>query len=402
MAKTRQPHLNLLRGKSRAEKKNRVLAKPWKIVIGIVLGIALLGAGYAGVLFVGQYAINHHLTDVAGVVDPNSDAYNTLARSLLNIPLEQLHLPGVDSRDDGAKKFAAAQDTCQLQTVRLTYPVNAEKISAAQTAGAAHNIIAKMLFAVRLRDTDPAFVASFDGCITAPNQSAPTTLVLHTDNIFPWANREEWGIAQTGFSRDVKTIDKAADASDIEARMIVATGFVEQMRLYFTEREVYEKFFKPLRVLGNATQFAWGIMSIKEADAIDVENHLNTRTSPYYLGTDKEHLLDFTSDDKTKERMTRLTDEKNHYYSYLYGGLQLAQFMAQWKRANFPINDRPEVLATLYNIGFGKSKPNADPKVGGSTLTIADTQYTFGALAFEFYYSGEMLDVFPYTTTTAQ
>jgi hypothetical protein len=37
-----------------------------------------------------------------------------------------------------------------------------------------------------------------------------------------------------------------------------------------------------------------------------------------------------------------------------------------------------------------------NPSVGGSTIAIKEKKYSFGALAFEFYYSGEMVDVFPY------
>jgi hypothetical protein len=143
-------------------------------------------------------------------------------------------------------------------------------------------------------------------------------------------------------------------------------------------------------------------MAIKESAAIDVENHLHEKKSVFYLGSQSEHALDFSSvSDVAKERLARLTDEKNHLFSYLYGGFELAQYRAQWERAGFPIGDRPEILATLYNIGFGKSKPNDHPQVGGSTIRIANTDYTFGALAFEFYYSGEMLDVFPYSVPSS-
>lgn len=357
---------------------------------------------YAGLLFVGFYAVRLHVTDVAGVVDPNSDAYNTLARSLLNIPLDQLHLPSADTRDDGLKKIALAQDRCQLLVVRQTYPKNADRIAAAQTAGAGHDVVAKMLFAVRLRLADKTTLQALDDCLSTPDVAPSAQLTAHQDNIFPWANREEWGVAQTGFSKDKPTIDRAASVIGIESRTIVAAGFVEQMRLYFTQREVYEKFFRPLKVLGTATQFAWGVMAIKEATAIDVERHLRDPNSAYYLGSEKADLLEFSTENHDTERFSRLTDEKNHYYSYLYGGLELAQFIHQWNGSGFDILHRPEILATLYNIGFSRSKPNQNPQVGGSTLTIADTQYTFGALAFEFYYSGEMLDVFPYSVSESQ
>ena len=69
--------------------------------------------------------------------------------------------------------------------------------------------------------------------------------------------------------------------------------------------------------------------------------------------------------------------------------------MHQWENSGYNINDRPEVLATLFNIGFYKSAPKENPEVGGSTITINDRDYTFGGLAYEFYYSGELSGFFP-------
>ena len=40
----------------------------------------------------------------------------------------------------------------------------------------------------------------------------------------------------------------------------------------------------------------------------------------------------------------------------------LALLEAQWKAAGFPIDDRPEILATLYNLGYERSRPHANPK----------------------------------------
>jgi len=90
--------------------------------------------------------------------------------------------------------------------------------------------------------------------------------------------------------------------------------------------------------------------------------------------------------------MTRLTDPHNHYYSYLYTALLLKEEMTQWQSAGYPIDNRPEILATLFNIGFSHSTPNADPQTGGATITINGEDYTFGSLAFSFYYSNELTD----------
>ena len=93
--------------------------------------------------------------------------------------------------------------------------------------------------------------------------------------------------------------------------------------------------------------------------------------------------------------MTRLTDPKNHYYSYLYAGLLIKEEMTQWKNAGFPIDNRPEVLATLFNIGFNHSIPKIEPETGGATFSINGYNYTFGGLAFDFYYSDQLTEDFP-------
>jgi hypothetical protein len=69
--------------------------------------------------------------------------------------------------------------------------------------------------------------------------------------------------------------------------------------------------------------------------------------------------------------------------------------MNQWKQAGFDISKKPDILATLYNIGFVGSKPNANPQSGGAAIRIGNKTYSFGSLALEFYNSNELIDEFP-------
>jgi len=100
-------------------------------------------------------------------------------------------------------------------------------------------------------------------------------------------------------------------------------------------------------------------MGTKRETAIQIEKNLKDSTSPYYLGSTYEHLLDFTTTNIEEERFIRMTDQHNHYGSYLYAGLYLHQIIKQWKNAGFPISNRVDILSTLYNIGFVGSKPNS-------------------------------------------
>lgn len=83
----------------------------------------------------------------------------------------------------------------------------------------------------------------------------------------------------------------------------------------------------------------------------------------------------------------------------MYAAIFLKQMKLQWEKAGFPIADRPEILATLFNVGFPQSVPKSNPRVGGSTIKVNEKEYSFGALAYQFYYSGELHELFPLKAT---
>ena len=95
-------------------------------------------------------------------------------------------------------------------------------------------------------------------------------------------------------------------------------------------------------------------------------------------------------------RFDRITDTKNTYYPYLYAGLFMRQVTEQWKKSGYDIAHRPEVLSTLYNLGFNRSIPKPEPGAGGAPITVNGVEYNFGQLGYEFYYSGELSQEFPY------
>ena len=224
-----------------------------------------------------------------------------------------------------------------------------------------------------------------------------------TTSIFPWMNTEEWLVLREAIAKDSVQIDSAARVTGVESRLIVSCLVGEQIRLFNSSRETYKKVLAPLKILSLESVFSYGVTGIKTFTAREVQRNLVDRDCEFYLGEKYEHLLDFKNDSASGEISydtllinSRLLNYKNHYYSYLYAGLILRQIKVQWERAGFDISDRPEILATLYNVGFWMSKPKADPQVGGSRITVGDHDYTFGSLAYEFYYSGELTETYPY------
>ena len=210
-----------------------------------------------------------------------------------------------------------------------------------------------------------------------------------------WLAQEEWAVIKEAIIRDRESIYKASALLDVNPRLIVSIIMVEQLRLFTDDRELFKRVFAPLKMLGTQSQYSWGVVGIKRETAIEAEENLHVSTSPYYLGTHYENILAFTTDDHESERFARLTDEHNRYYSYLYAAVIIKELEVQWERAGYPITKKPEVIATLFNIGFTHSKPNPMPRAGGAAITIASTTYSFGALANEFYTSSELLTFFP-------
>ncbi len=215
-------------------------------------------------------------------------------------------------------------------------------------------------------------------------------------SLFTWMNISEWNDLKEAIRKDKKVIDSAARNAGVEPRLVVCCLIGEQIRLFNSKREIYKRYIGPLKVLSVESQFSLGVTGIKDFTAMAIERNLKDSNSVFYLGKRYEHLLDFQSENPDTERYYRLVNYRNHYYQYLYTALYLHQVKKQWERAGYDISNRPEILVTLYNVGFYYSVPKPDPKVGGSTINIHDKLYTFGAIGFDFYYSGELAEEFLY------
>ena len=48
--------------------------------------------------------------------------------------------------------------------------------------------------------------------------------------------------------------------------------------------------------------------------------------------------------------------------SLALAALMLTIFRDHWSYSDHPIDDRPEILATLYNLGYERSRPHGAPR----------------------------------------
>jgi hypothetical protein len=366
------------------------------------------------VLVGGFFAIRFHLTDVKGAVDVHSQDFSKMVLGAESIKsVAKADSFKTDSTeflnkqiDDLAKiRELRSKNICAIDAIGYYSPINAKNILATFENTKSDIVVSKMIFAATLRLNEAGRDEEIKKCddkLNLQNVLNDYTALEKKyadavgENVFPWMNDDQWQTIKTAIAKDRDKITRAAQVAGIEPRLIVASAIVEQLRLFHSQRELYKKFFEPLKILGNSNKISWGVMGIKEATAIATENNLKDANSQYYLGQSLENALDFTTSDAATERYQRLTTEGDYYYSYLYGGLYLKEMMTQWEKAGYDIKYRPEIVGTLFNVGFPQSHPNANPKVGGSEISIGEAKYSFGSLAYEFYYSGELLNEFPF------
>lgn len=216
-------------------------------------------------------------------------------------------------------------------------------------------------------------------------------------DICDWNETPEWEVVEGGLEKDAAIIARVAQETGVSPRMIAASVIPEQIRFFTSEREVFKRYFEPLKILGSLSKFSLGVSGIKQETARLVEQHASDPSSPFYPGPDAAELIAYPENvtDRDAALFARLTDEKDHYYSYLYTALYIQEVQAQWERAGFDISGNADVVVTLFNIGFANSQPKADPRAGGAPIHVGGRTYAFGELGGLFYASSELRDVFP-------
>lgn len=212
-----------------------------------------------------------------------------------------------------------------------------------------------------------------------------------------WNESKQYATIRDGLVKDSAVINEVSQQTGVSARLIAATVVPEQLRWFTSDREDFKRIFEPLKILGVAANMTYGIGGFHPDTAKRVEQYTMDTNSPFYAGPGMAALVAYPSKENPKDTNTldRLSDSKDHYYSYLYVALFIKEITNQWARAGYDISNRPDVIVTLYNIGFDRSIPKPNPKIGGANITVNGTRYTYGELGVDFYYSDELTKVFP-------
>ncbi len=348
------------------------------------IGLHLLALFALGIVFAwAVYKIG--LTNDEGGIDPNN-------RYLANYK----EMGGLT---DSSKIYSAQlQNYIQLAVLNRFFPTNAHLIYDADRDMNDPEMVNRMVYAsnMYMQETDNG--KKFTELLQEVNALiARYPASTSTDNAIPWMNDPGWPALKRAMVNDAEKIRKAGEITGVDPRLIAACTVGEQIRLFNSHREDVKRYLGPA-VMSVQSQFSLGVNGIKDFTAAAVERNLKDSTSVYYMGKKYEHILDYDTSqmhDLTTARFNRLVDYRDHLYSFIYAGCILHQTMLQWKRAGYDISDRPDVLCTLFNLGFSASKPNPSPRCGGSHVSVGGRVYTFGVLGNDFYYSGELNEEFP-------
>src|SRR5690554_6500388 len=365
-------------------KRLSVNLKDKKSILKLIYNVALYGFAIAGFLIIGAWAFYQlGFTKNSGSIDKN----NRYLAEVSKIEVEKGNNEVIDEKE-------ISESFIRLAAISRYYPKNAKLILDAVSNSQGFGNLPQLITATEVSLQDEKeyfdFIAKSKSLIGGMDAKAKM------ENAIEWMNTQEWEALKVAILKDKHLIDSAAEITGVESRMIVSCLVGEQIRLFNSKREMFKKYLGPVKVLSVQSQFSLGVNGIKDFTAMEVESNLKNPQSPFYMGKEYENILNFKTQNIEEERINRLVDYKNHFYSYIYTGCILHQTKKQWERARYDISNRPEILFTLFNIGFAQSKPSPNPECGGSHITVDDKVYTFGAIGFDFYYSGELAREFPY------
>ena len=302
--------------------------------------------------------------------------------------------------DSTNEQYLKARVFQKIGVLSHHHPMNAEIILSAYQKSKDVRIAARMLDAIQLLLKKDKYLQREFAKINHYRSKQSKTL-------YPWAYSQAWKDFCKAVAHDKHAIDSVARMTGVEPRLLVMCLVGEQVRMFNSGREKFKKYVVPFSRLILPKNRGYGVTGILQHTALRIESTLFDAKSPFYAGDYFQNCINVndsfpevindTIESHKLKTIQRLIKGGDHYYSYLYTAFLIRQYQAHWERAGFSLAYRPEIIGTLYNLGYQKSKPSAHPKVGGSNFMVANRMYSFGGLCYEFYYSGELQQLFPLT-----
>ncbi len=370
------------------EKKKTKRWKKWlKYTYLTVLYLLAALGGFIVCLYI---AVEFKLTNVEGAIDIKNRYFSDIADKYG----DELIKDGASNPKEEILVFQ------KIGVIAKFRPANAKSIMEAYLAD--RNLVTanRMIdaFALMMKDNQD---------FTSELSKVGSQTEYNTESVYEWSNYTVWKQFSQALVKDKKAIDSVSRLTGVESRTIIVCVIAEQLRMFNSGREKFKEYVYPFANLILPTNRGYGVSGILEHTALRIERTLLQPKNEFYPGDYFQHVVNFKDSfpDRVNDTIAahkhktiqRLIKGGDHFYSYLYTALLLRQYQSQWERAGYSLANRPDVLGTLFNLGYEKSKPKKDPQVGGSLFLIGEKEYTFGGICFEFYYSGELQKEFPIT-----
>jgi len=197
--------------------------------------------------------------------------------------------------------------------------------------------------------------------------------------------------------RNSEQIKKVGNELNLDPRIIASVIYVEQAQHAMRFTGKLEDFISS--VVGGDTLLGLagasiGPYQLKASAVSQADSYLRDPSSEFYLGAQFENYL--SEIPLNRFNSEEILDDEQKAIKAI--GVILAQFQKQWKEDSngIDISNRPDILATLFNIGFKKSIPKKNPQSGGFVYyDISGVEKNFGDRSYDWYFSDKLTSIFP-------
>ncbi len=166
----------------------------------------------------------------------------------------------------------------------------------------------------------------------------------------------------------VELIKSASQKFKFDYKILFAVIYVERTLNYTWEDKALDDLLAEAGLNSSI-----GFCQVKMKTAYWIEVQLNKDISDFYCGEKYKNILNISH--SPKEIIEKLDNDS---LNILYATAYIRIMMNRWQKLGYPINDKPEIIGTLYSTGLfykdgSERNPNSNPKANefGEKVKIA-------------------------------
>ncbi len=183
------------------------------------------------------------------------------------------------------------------------------------------------------------------------------TILLYILTLSTLAFAEHPDTTLVKLQQRAELIEKASKIFDVNSKILTAIIYTERTLNYTWEDDALDNL---LAVAGLNSSI--GFCQVKLKTTYWIEIQLNDTTSTYF--PNKKYKGKLSLSNTPDEIIAKL---ENDSLNIMYASAYLRIIISNWEKGGFPIDNRADILGTLYSTGLFKRdgterKPNRNPK----------------------------------------